>query len=214
MTGGHQKMNSKGKSGQPHDKDLEELLNRNSERWETQIRQELTPLFRRREYTKGVELLHQGELWDRVFLVELGVLRLFFLKDDGREFNKNFFCEGNLVFPVTPNMWSKPSLFGIRCLKFSAIWEAQAESFRKTLDKWGKWENLQRETLIKLIDHKLQREHDLLSCDGFNRYRDFCEKHSNLTERIPLSQLATYLGLTDVSLSRIRRRIRHFNPNI
>lgn len=207
-------MDPKEKPEKPCDKELEKLLMRQSRRWETGLRKELTPLFHRREYTKGAELLHQGEQWNRVFLVELGVLRLFFIRDDGREFNKNFFCEGDLLFPITPNMWSNPSLFGIRCLKFSAIWEVQAEAFRKILNKWGRWENLQRETLIKLMDHKLQREHDLLSCDGFHRYKAFCERNPGLVDRVPLAQLANYLGLTDVSLSRIRRRIRLSQPNI
>ena len=58
----------------------------------------------------------------------------------------------------------------------------------------------------RLVDAKLRREHDLLAFDGWGRYQAFRRTHPGLAERVPLSQLATYLGLTDVSLSRLRGR--------
>ncbi len=199
-------------SGKDHDelhaKSADVLLKRYESRWNPEIRKELASLFRCREYAKGEELLHQGDLWTRIFFVEQGLLRLFFVRNDGREFNKNFILEGEFVFPVTPIMWTKPSLFGIRCLEPSSVWIAEAEAFRHILDVRNEWKELQLETLVRLTDYKLQREHELLSCDGSQRYKVFCERYPRLAGRIPLSQLATYLGLTDVSLSRIRRRSR------
>ena len=70
----------------------------------------------------------------------------------------------------------------------------------------GVWPPLQRELLERLLTGKLQREHDLLALDGRRRYEAFCQRFPALAERVPLVHLATYLGLTDVSLSRLRRR--------
>ena len=169
---------------------------------------DLEGLFRRRGWARGESVLRQGEVWDRVFLVERGLLRLFFLRLDGREFNKNFLLEGELVCPLTPSMWEAPSLFGIRCVEPTTLWSADAATFRERLGGRGLWEGFQREALVRLVDHKLQREHDLLAFDGAGRYEALRCRFPGLAERVPLSHLATYLGLTDVSLSRIRRRIR------
>ena len=53
-----------------------------------------------------------------------------------------------------------------------------------------------------------QREHDLLALSGRQRYEAFCRQFPALSGRVPLLHLATYLGLTDVSLSRLRRGMR------
>ena len=59
--------------------------------------------------------------------------------------------------------------------------------------------------LARLVSHKLQREHDLLTLDARRRYAAFVAREPQLAERVPLLHLASYLGITDVSLSRIRR---------
>jgi CRP-like cAMP-binding protein len=168
----------------------------------------LAPLFRRRTCVRGEGLLAQGQRWQDALLIERGLLRLCFVRRDGREFNKNFFSEGALICPLTPAMCGEPSLFAINALDAGAVWRADAAALRRVLDDHGAWLPLQRLLLERLITHKLQREHDLLTLDGRSRYDAFCRREPQLAERVPLGQLATYLGLTDVSLSRIRRQRR------
>lgn len=166
---------------------------------------EAAALFSRQRLRKGQPLLVQGAPWRHALLIERGALRLYFLRRDGREFNKNFYLDGALICPLTPAMWGEPSLFGISSLKAGAVWRADAGDWRALLERQGAWAALQRELLARLVTHKLQREHDLLALDGRSRYLAFCQRHPALAARIPLGQLASYLGLTDVSLSRIRR---------
>jgi CRP-like cAMP-binding protein len=151
-------------------------------------------------------------VWQHALLIERGALRLYFLRRDGREFNKNFYLDGALICPLTPAMWGEPSLFGIASLEGGYLWRADAAAWRALLERHGAWAPLQRELLAKLVTHKLQREHDLLALDGRSRYAAFCRRHPALAARIPLGQLASYLGLTDVSLSRIRRPDERTTP--
>jgi len=168
----------------------------------------LAPLFRRQVVTKGEGLLAQGQVWRDALVVEQGLLRLYFVRRDGREFNKNFFPDGAFFCPLTPAMWDQPSLFAIGTLDAGAVWRADAAALRRGLEAQGVWAPVQRRLLERLITHKLQREHDLLTLDGSHRYETFCRREPLLAERVPLNQLASYLGMTDVSLSRIRRRLR------
>lgn len=167
---------------------------------------ELAPLFRRQAVARGAGLLVQGQVWRDALLVEAGLLRLYFVRHDGREFNKNFFADGALFFPLTLAMQQGGSLFAIGALDAGHVWRADSTAMRRTLESHGQWQMVQAAMLERLVTHKLQREHDLLTLDGRRRYEAFCRREPVLAERVPLNQLASYLGLTDVSLSRIRRR--------
>jgi CRP-like cAMP-binding protein len=133
----------------------------------------LAPLFRRRACERGELLLAQGRVWAEAWLVEQGLLRLFFGRRDGREFNKNFFADGALFCPLTPAMWAQPSLFAIGALEAGVVWRADAAALRQGLQAQDAWLPLQRQLLERLVTHKLQREHDLLTLDGLRRYQAF-----------------------------------------
>jgi len=130
------------------------------------------------------------------------------VRRDGREFNKNFYAEGATICPLTPAMWGEPSLFAITAVETGRLWRADAARLREHWESDGHWPTLQRVLLERLVTHKLQREHDLLALDGRARYLTFRQRWPHLAERVPLLHLASYLGLTDVSLSRIRRDLR------
>lgn len=70
------------------------------------------------------------------------------------------------------------------------------------------WEKI----VIKMYKHcmtkTIERRNPLVSADATTRYLTFMEQFPSLTNRIPLSQIASYLGITQQSLSRIRRNIR------
>ena len=154
---------------------------------------------------KGMPLLRQGETWRHVLWIERGALRLYFTRRDGREFNKNFYLDGALLCPLTPATWAAPSQFEIGALEATTVWRADAARWRTQLHALDQWEPLRTELLARLVSHKLQREHDLLTLDARRRYAAFCAREPQLAERVPLLHLASYLGITDVSLSRIRR---------
>jgi len=165
----------------------------------------LAPAFSKVELPRGAALLRQGERWQTAWVIETGLVRMHFVRRDGREFNKNFFAEGALICPLTPAMWTAPSLFGVACVEASRVWRCDESLFRAALHERGLWLPLQRQLLEGLLTSKLQREHDLLALDGRRRYEAFCRRYPAWAARVPLVHLASYLGLTDVSLSRLRR---------
>lgn len=165
----------------------------------------LEPAFARRRVARAAPVLMQGSIWNQAIIIEAGLVRMDFLRRDGKEFNKNFFTEGALICPLTPAMTPANSLFGITAIEPTALWSCDAGAYRQALDERGQWAPLQRELLARPLTAKLQREHDLLALDGRRRYEAFCERLPELAARVPLMHLATYLGLTDVSLSRLRR---------
>ena len=171
-----------------------------------QLVTDLSPHFSPQKKPRHASLLSQGERWQSVYLIESGLVRMYFLRRDGREFNKSFFAEYSILCPLTPAMWQMPSLFGIACVEPLKFWRCEHQTFCTILQEHGQWQLFQNTLLTHLLTAKLQREHDLLALDGRKRYEAFCTRYPDLPERIPLGHLATYLGLTDVSLSRLRRQ--------
>jgi len=169
--------------------------------------EELGKLFYLKAYQRGEPVLIQGEYWSKALVIESGLVRMHFLRKDGREFNKNFFTENSLMCPLTPTMQTAPSLFGITCIEASTIWQCNIDSFKERFDP-NDWEQIQRTLLMRLLDSKLKREHDLLALDARQRYQNLCVTQPHFAERVPLAHLATYLGVTDVSLSRLRRQLK------
>ena len=169
--------------------------------------QSLNSAFSEHHYTRAQPLLSQGMIWNKVYIIDTGLIRMHFLRRDGKEFNKNFFSEKTLIYPLTPTMQTEPSLFGISCIEDCKIWQCDVTVFIDLLPE-DTQQKLQSQLLIRLLDSKLQREHDLLALSAMQRYQKFLATHAALSERIPLNHLATYLGMTDVSLSRLRRQLK------
>jgi CRP-like cAMP-binding protein len=176
-----------------------------AEAWSIRLAAELVGLGQVRDVPAKAVLLRQGAIWDRAYLIQRGLVRLHFLQRDGHEYNKNFFAEGSLVCPIAPSMWREPSLFGISTIEAVTMWVVDAAVMRGVLAAHELWRPIQTELLARLVMGKLQREHDLLALDARQRYGEFCTRFPGLAARVPLKHLATYLGMTDVSLSRIRR---------
>ena len=155
--------------------------------------------------TKGEVLLRQGAVWDQVIFVDRGILRMYFAGDDGRQFNKNFYRENALIFPLTSSMQREKTIFEIATLEQSVVWKMPFELFRRHLQQMNCWVCLCNALMDHLLTLKLKREYELLTLDGQSRYRKLCQDEPELVRRVPLMHLASFMGMTNVSLSRIRR---------
>ena len=170
--------------------------------------QALLDTFHRQIFYKDVVLVNQGDRWNEVYFVERGIVRLFFITPDGREFNKNFFTEGNFFWPATPTTRLHPSLFSITTLEMSYIWVADFVPFQKQLMAIQRWEAFALPFAEVLADQKINREYEFLMFDAEARYLRLRQQDPLLVRRVPDYHLASYLGMTNVTLSRIKRRCR------
>ncbi len=170
--------------------------------------QALLDIFHRQIFYKDVVLVNQGDRWNKVYFVERGIVRLFFNTPDGREFNKNFFTEGNFFWPATPATRLHPSLFSITTLEMSYIWVADFALFQKQLMTTQRWEAFALPFAETLADQKINREYEFLMFDAEARYLSLLEQDPQLVRRVPDYHLASFLGMTNVTLSRVKRRCR------
>lgn len=162
--------------------------------------------FEKVELKKNEFLIKNGQVANNYFLLELGYLRSYVLDSIGNNITTNFFSQRDLIIDWDSyfhNMKCKESIQAItncRCWKISrskAIKLSTIDSFQE----------VNRLLLVK--NHlKLKNHLDLvLSNSAKQRYLKLVKEKPILARNVPLKHIATYLGITDTSLSRIRKEI-------
>ena len=145
----------------------------------------------------------------QVGFVEAGVLRICSTTEQGEELTQYFIEERQSILDIhRPECATTPS----PCL-VQAITDCQLVVF--TLQQWHAfaqdipgWEVLVQKLIAQAMCEKLVRVQPLVTQDAATRYQSFLTTYPQLANRVPLSYLASYLGMTQSSLSRIRKQVR------
>lgn len=137
-----------------------------------------------------------------------GVLRVYYYNNKGEEITRYFIEENHLILSG-----NNVDEFYIPSEYLQAIADCKMVVFSK--QDWKEiseiiigWDNIIQKIIAKHHTEKIKKRSDLISQDAIARYLDFLEKFPTLANRIPLSYIASYLGMTASSLSRIRKNIR------
>lgn len=162
----------------------------------------------RQSLASGEALLRAGDLWSHLWWVEQGSFRLYYLDRQGRAANKNFYLEGAMLWPITPALAQAPSQFWVEAMEPSQVWKLPWVGWQTAAHTFEPWQRLERQVLARLLEDKMSREQQFLQHTTTERYQALLSAHPDWAQRIPLRHLASYLGITDVALSRIRRRLK------
>lgn len=155
----------------------------------------------------GEALLRAGDRWSSLLWVESGALRLFYLDRQGQAANKSFYLDGDMLWPLTAALATQPVNFWIEAIAPTRAWLLPWQAWQEAAAGWPAWQALEHRIRGVLLDDKMRREQQFLQCSATERYQDLCAQRPDWLARIPLRHLASYLGITDVALSRIRRRL-------
>jgi CRP-like cAMP-binding protein len=155
--------------------------------------------------------LRKGDYFmaQQVGFVESGVLRICSFTEQGDELTQYFIEEQELLLDIRrPECANTPSTCMVQ-----AITDCQLLAF--TFQQWHAfaqdipgWETLVQKIIAQTTWEKLVRVQPLVAQDAAARYRSFLTMYPQLANRVPLAHLASYLGMTQSSLSRIRKNIR------
>jgi len=134
------------------------------------------------------------------FLTE-GVIRVFYYNNQGEEVTRYFIDENNLIIE-SENFEPTIYLQAITNCKLIVFSKPDWAEFSRTIMSW---DNIVNKIVQKTLIQKLQKRSSLIEQDATTRYLAFIEKFPNIANRVPLAHIASYLGITQSSLSRIRR---------
>ncbi|WP_392564054.1 Crp/Fnr family transcriptional regulator [Orbus wheelerorum] len=169
----------------------------------------LVQLFTYKSVKRDIRLIEEGQVWDKVYIVKSGILRFYYTTPCGKFFNKGFFNDGNIIWPITPSSRSKPSLFNIETLTDCDVWVASFYDFREALMCLNLWEQFSFTLIEAITEEKFIREYEFLVNDAESRFTNLKKRIGHITERIADYHTASYLGISPVALSRIKKRLKN-----
>lgn len=148
------------------------------------------------------ELLREGEISKRIIFVKRGALRLW-ANSNGENITFRFCFENEVISSFLGN---EPSIFTVESIEPSTVVLLKIEDFKTILQNAPEM----KDELIRLLLHRLNDYAKLflsrITKTPEQRYLDLMKNNPELLSRVPQHYIATYLGITPVSLSRIRNR--------
>ncbi len=159
------------------------------------------------ELRKDAYYWEAGKTVRQIGFLTDGIIRVFYYNNKGEEITRYFIDENHLILSGnTIDEIYTPSEY------LSAIMDCKLVVFSK--QDWKEiaetiigWDAILQKIIAKYHSEKMARRSELVSQDATTRYLDFIEKFPALVNRVPLSFIASYLGVTQSSLSRIRKNI-------
>lgn len=162
-------------------------------------------LFKRMEVPSKTVLLAEGKISRNMFFLEKGCLRSW-VDSNGKDITTQFFFEGDTVASIESFRSNQPSLYSIESIEPCVLQTISQKDFQDVLQSS---QDLQMEMQEHLFKRLLQSQNlffSFLKNTPQQRYEDLIDKHPKIIHRIPQHYIASYLGITSVSLSRIRNR--------
>ncbi|RQO33022.1 Crp/Fnr family transcriptional regulator [Chryseobacterium sp. KBW03] len=155
-------------------------------------------------YPAKTILLDEGKVSDKMFFVKSGALREFFYQD-GKELTLEFITENQAVSSFDSFLNGTPSEFIIETLEPTTVYELHADTFHKLMEN-QEFQQTFHPLFYKRFSEINQRLISFIKDSPQKRYEQLLKGRPELLLRFPQHYIASYLGITSVSLSRIRNR--------
>lgn len=160
---------------------------------------------------KGGFLLKQGEHCKHTFFVEKGVLRMYSLNSQGKECILQFASENWLMSDRGSVHFNEASSYYIEVIEDAEVYLLDEKFILDLSEKSASFRVFNERALQNHVRHLHRRIDSLLGATAEERYLDFITLYPDLMLRVPQWMIASYLGVTPESLSRVRKALSDKN---
>lgn len=155
--------------------------------------------------------ISEGQVPRKFGFIKDGLIRYLYVDNAGREFTKALLGKNTIISSYTAMKNEAKSPFAIQALVNTEIISVDYQQWQAMSNKNEIWNKFLIALLEKGYSTKEKRERDLLLLDAENRYKIFREELSNLEQFVKQHIIASYIGITPIALSRIRRKMGLIN---
>jgi len=152
---------------------------------------------------KNKDLQPIGHTCKTIYFIKNGVARIYYFKD-GIDITESFFFENNIIARVESLFTGKPSRKAIQILEDAEIIAINANQLFKLYDTFPEIERLFRKIFEAAYVDTVNRIEGMQFHSAEERYNALLDQAPTVLKRVALKYVASYLGITQVSLSRIR----------
>jgi CRP-like cAMP-binding protein len=166
-----------------------------------------TSVLKPRTLRKRQYLVQAGYVFPYECFVNKGVLRTYHVDNNGQEHNVMFAVEDWWTGDMYSFLSGQPALYNVEALEDAELLFIEKNQLEKLYIEVPKFDRFFRILLQNAYISMQRRLSDNMSLTAEERYLNFINKYPQLEQRLSLKQIASYLGITPESLSRIRRQL-------
>lgn len=155
---------------------------------------------------KGTILVKEGQYSDKTFFIVKGCARAYYLKD-GKDISDWFAFENEFISSINSFFLNIPSPHFIELIEDSVFLEISRENAENLADEHRDFERLSKVVVIKTMLKQQERIASMQFHTAEQKYKNILSIQPNITQRIPLTHIASYINITLETLSRIRKRL-------
>ncbi len=158
-------------------------------------------------FKKGDYLLKENEIANEYYLIESGLFRSYLIDFNGNEITIDFFSSNQILIEVSSLFQRVSTLENLEAITNGVAWKIEFEEFQqlyhqiKGFNEWG------RAWMSNQLFISKERSIDMLTKSAAERYLQLIKTKPEVIKYAPLKYIASYLGITDSSLSRIRKEV-------
>jgi CRP-like cAMP-binding protein len=168
---------------------------------------ELTEDFESFSFPKGKFLLEENKVNRRTYFLETGYIRSFTFDKDGQEVTTNIYAAPCFVNDFLSFFKQEPAKQNFQALTDCNGWTMNFETEEKYFHRLPEFREFGRLLVLHHFDLLQERMFEMIKVSAENRYLKLLSKHPDIFQNVSLKIIASYLGITDTSLSRIRKEI-------
>lgn len=152
-------------------------------------------------------LLQEGDVWQLNVFVASGCLRIYSVDDKGTEHILNFAVENGWTGDRESLLSGKPSTFNIDAVEDSVLVIIKEEHFDRLRQEIPSFDHMVNDILHRGFIAAQHRIHAAIRYSAEEKYLHFLKKYPGLSTRVPQSMIASYLGISAETLSRVRHKL-------
>lgn len=169
--------------------------------------QRIEMAFESRTYPKGGFLLQAGQTDRHIWFVERGVVRVYEASEDGVEQTFYFMSSGQFTADVESFNDRLPTVGNIQAITDCQTRAVSYDEFQQLIGQIPAWNSAIQRITEKALLEKVHKRSRLVYEDAKTRYRRLLIEQPEVAQQVPLGMIASYLGITLPSLSRLRKQL-------
>lgn len=158
------------------------------------------------QFAKNEYLLKKGDVCKGIYIIEQGCCRTY-LENAGKEITTSLSIDKNIICSAYSYLSQTPSDEHIQTLEDTVCYFISHKNIHELLEKHVEFNVFVRKIYESLLVNEINLLNTIRTKSALERYELFMEKTPKLLQRVPLSHLATFLGMSKETLSRMRSQI-------
>lgn len=159
------------------------------------------------EVKKGDLILQIGKVSDDYMFIDEGLLRSYLLDLDGNEVTTDFYVEQSFAFEITSFFNRTPSETNMEAITDCKGYKINFQQLNQAFHNKSSFRELGRAILVREFIASKKRNYSMINQTAEQRYQNLISNKPQILKQAPLKQIASYLGITDSTLSRIRAKL-------